>query len=45
MGRKHCGKMEKLLVMGNFSFSHGVFKSFVLQIRENQACLILEGLT
>ena len=27
---------EKLLVMRNFSFSHGVFKRFILQTRKNQ---------
>ena len=36
MGRKHCGKKEKLLVTSNFSFSHSVFKRLVLQTRKNQ---------
>ena len=30
-GRKYCGEKEKLLIMGNFSFSHCVFKRLVLQ--------------
>ena len=29
MGRKHCEKKEKLLVMSNFSFFHSVFKGLV----------------
>ena len=36
MGRKHCGKKEKLLVTSNFSFSHSVFKRLALQTRKNQ---------
>ena len=36
MGRKHCGKKEKLLIMSNFSFSHSVFKRLLLQTRTNQ---------
>ena len=32
MGRKHCGKREKLL---NFSFFHSVFKGIVLQTSKN----------
>ena len=35
--------MEKLLVTSNFSFSHSVFKRFVLQTRENQG-LFRKGL-
>ena len=44
MGRKHCGKKEKLLVTSNFSFSHSVFKRLVLQTRKNQG-LFGKGLT
>ena len=36
MGRKHCGKKEKLLVTSNFSFSNSVFKRLELQTRKNQ---------
>ena len=35
MGKKHWEK-EKLLITSNFSFSHSVFKSLVLQTRKNQ---------
>ena len=31
MGRKHCGKKGKFLIMSNFSFSHSVFKRLVSQ--------------
>ena len=30
------GKKEKLLIMRNFSLSHGVFKRLVLQTRKNR---------
>ena len=33
------GKKEKLLVTSNFSFSHSVFKRFVLQVVKPRACL------
>ena len=36
MGRKHCGKKEKLLVTSNFSFSRSVFKRVLLQTRKSQ---------
>ena len=38
MGRKHWVK-EKLLITSNFSFSHSVFKTLVLQTRKTRACL------
>ena len=36
MGRKYCGKNEKLLVTSNFSFSNSAFKTLVLQTHKNQ---------
>ena len=36
IGRKQCGKKEKLLAPSNFSFSHSVFKRLLLQTRKNQ---------
>ena len=35
-GLKTLWEKEKLLVTSNFSFSHSVFKRFVLQTRKNQ---------
>ena len=35
-GKKTLQEKEKLLVKGNFSFSHSVFKRLVLQSRKNQ---------
>ena len=43
-GSKTLCEKEKLLVTSNFSFSHSVFKRFVLQTRENQG-LFGKGLT
>ena len=34
-GYKTLWEKEKLLIMSNFSFSHGVFKRFVIQTRKN----------
>ena len=33
--RKHCEKGEMLVII-NFSFSHSVFKSLILQTHENK---------
>ena len=35
-GEKTLWEKEKLLVMSNFSFSHGVFKRLELHTRKNQ---------
>ena len=35
-GKKTLWKMEKLLIMSNFSFSHSVFKILVLQTPKNK---------
>ena len=43
-GLKTLWEKEKLLVTSNFSFSHSVFKRFVLQTRKNQG-LFGKGLT
>ena len=34
MGRKDCGKKEKMLVSSIFSFSHNVFKRLLFQGRQ-----------
>ena len=39
-GLKTLWEKEKLLVTSNFSFSHSVFKRFVLQTRKNQGLLV-----
>ena len=39
MGRKHCGRKEKLLVMSNIFSSHSVFKRLVLQPFKNTVWL------
>ena len=35
-GEIACYEQEKLLVMSNFSFSHNVFKSCLLLMRQNE---------
>ena len=34
--RKHCAKKEKLLITSNFSFSHNVFNTCLLLMRQNE---------
>ena len=44
MGKKYCGKKEKLLVTSNFSFYHSVFNRPVSQTRQ-KVSLCGNGLT
>ena len=36
LSRKHCGKRKRLLVTSNFFFSHNVYKSRLLLMRQNE---------